>query len=161
MKSAMPPSRVAAFMATAPPTVAGTPTRHSMPPRLSAAASRMSADRLTPAPPAVANQEVVAPADDVERELLPPRERQREPDVLHVLRDDEDVRGASDAQGGVKAEGFLEPNLASDLSQHAYLLLDVVPGSGPRRLSSSPPSCPTSPAPRVSTRSPALVDSHR
>src|SRR4029453_9776462 len=50
MKSAMPPSAVPAFIATAPPTVAGTPTRHSMPPRLSAAASRMRADRLTPAP---------------------------------------------------------------------------------------------------------------
>src|SRR5215470_5451728 len=50
MKSAIPPSAVPAFMATAPPTVAGTPTRHSMPPRLSAAASRIRADRLTPAP---------------------------------------------------------------------------------------------------------------
>src|SRR6266566_2719244 len=50
MKSAMPPSGVPAFIATAPPTVAGTPTRHSMPPRLSAAASRIRAERLTPAP---------------------------------------------------------------------------------------------------------------
>src|ERR1700730_2022764 len=50
MKSAMPPSGVPAFIATAPPTVAGTPTRHSMPPRFSAAASRIRAERLTPAP---------------------------------------------------------------------------------------------------------------
>src|SRR2546427_383739 len=37
-------------MARAPPIVAGIPTRHSMPPRLMAAASRIRAERLTPAP---------------------------------------------------------------------------------------------------------------
>src|SRR5437764_2008664 len=49
-KSPMLPSAVPAFIASAPPTVAGMPTSASMPPRLSAAASRMSEDRLTPAP---------------------------------------------------------------------------------------------------------------
>src|SRR5437870_11730491 len=37
-------------MARAPPIVAGIPTRHSMPPRLRAAASRISAESDTPAP---------------------------------------------------------------------------------------------------------------
>src|SRR4029450_13510215 len=116
MKSAMPPSAVPAFIATAPPTVAGTPTRHSMPPRLSAAASRMRADRLTPAPGTASSPWKPARPSDT-----PLRERQREPDVFHVLRDDEDVRGSSDAQGGVEAEGLLESDLASDLSQHVVI----------------------------------------
>src|ERR1700687_1202858 len=141
MKSAMPPSGVPAFIATAPPTVAGTPTRHSMPPRFSAAASRIGAERLPPAPPplavklgaaeaalelehpaadaAVADQQVVAAADDVDRELLALRERQRAADVCHVLGDDEDVRRTSDAQGGMETERLLESDLAPDLSQHA------------------------------------------
>src|SRR2546425_4957257 len=46
----MQPSGVPAFIASAPPIVAGIPTRHSRPPRLSAAPSRMSAERLAPAP---------------------------------------------------------------------------------------------------------------
>src|SRR6266850_1555717 len=49
-KSPIQPSAVPAFIARAPPIVAGIPTRHSMPPRLMAAASRIRAERLTPAP---------------------------------------------------------------------------------------------------------------
>src|SRR6266850_5044742 len=49
-KSPIHPSAVPAFIARAPPIVAGMPTRHSMPPRLRAAASRISAESDTPAP---------------------------------------------------------------------------------------------------------------
>src|SRR5213593_1884307 len=49
-KSPIQPSAVPAFIARAPPIVAGIPTRHSMPPRLRAAASRISAESDTPAP---------------------------------------------------------------------------------------------------------------
>src|SRR5215467_9193753 len=49
-KSPIHPSAVPAFMARAPPIVAGMPTRHSIPPRFRAAASRISADSDTPAP---------------------------------------------------------------------------------------------------------------
>src|SRR5215831_6286654 len=49
-KSPIQPSAVPAFIARAPPIVAGMPTRHSMPPRFSAAASRISAESDTPAP---------------------------------------------------------------------------------------------------------------
>src|SRR5262245_39503697 len=68
---------------------------------------------------AVTDEEVVASAEDLDRQLLPLRKREREPDVLDVLRDDEDVGRPSDAKGGVEAEGFLEPDFASDLSEHA------------------------------------------
>src|SRR5499427_9471639 len=49
-KSPIHPSAVPAFMARAPPIVAGMPTRHSIPPRFRAAASRISAESDTPAP---------------------------------------------------------------------------------------------------------------
>src|SRR5213593_4082 len=68
------------------------------------------------ADPAVAHEEIVAAADDGHRQLLAIGEHQRVADVLDVLGDDEDVRGAADAQRGVEAERFLEPHLPSDLS---------------------------------------------
>src|SRR5574342_1057028 len=46
----MAPSWVPAFMASAPPTVAGIPTRHSIPPRPIAAASRIIVDSPAPQP---------------------------------------------------------------------------------------------------------------
>ena len=49
-KSQIAPSCVPAFMARAPPTVAGMPTRHSIPPRPMAAASRIIVDRPAPQP---------------------------------------------------------------------------------------------------------------
>ena len=65
---------------------------------------------------AVADEEVIAAPDDLDRQLLALGIRQRQADVLHVLRHDEDVGGSPDPQGGVEAEGFLEPDLALDLS---------------------------------------------
>src|SRR5215470_8751916 len=49
-KSQMAPSWVPAFVARAPPTVDGMPTRHSMPPRPMAAASRIIVERPAPQP---------------------------------------------------------------------------------------------------------------
>src|SRR5438309_721586 len=67
---------------------------------------------------AVADEEVVAAAHDLDGQLLALGEPQRQPDVLDVLGDHEDVRGPPDAQGGMEAEGFLEPYLAPNLSEH-------------------------------------------
>src|SRR6266403_1961966 len=65
---------------------------------------------------AVAYHEVVAAADDGHRQLLALGEHQRMPDVLDVLRNDEDVGGAADAQRGVEAQRFFEPHFPPDLS---------------------------------------------
>src|SRR5436190_3570581 len=65
---------------------------------------------------AVAHHEVVAAADDGHRQLLALGEHQRMPDVLDVLRDDEDVGGTADAQRGVEAQRFFEPHFPPDLS---------------------------------------------
>src|SRR6266850_2077945 len=65
---------------------------------------------------AVAYHEVVAAADDGHRQLLALGEHQRMPDVLDVLRNDEDVGGAADAQRGVEAQRLFEPHFPPDLS---------------------------------------------
>src|SRR5262245_46427899 len=49
-KSQIAPSWVPAFMASAPPSVAGIPTRHSIPPSPIAAASRIIVERVAPQP---------------------------------------------------------------------------------------------------------------
>src|SRR6266852_5948875 len=67
---------------------------------------------------AVADQEVIAAAHDLDGQLLALGEAQGQPDVLDVLGNDEDVRRPPDAQGGMEAEGFLEPHLAPNLSEH-------------------------------------------
>ena len=54
-KSKIEPSRVPAFMASAPPMVAGMPARHSSPPMSRAAASRMSPESDMPAPTATSS----------------------------------------------------------------------------------------------------------
>src|SRR4029077_9257702 len=87
---------------------------------------------------AVADQQVVAAADDVDRELLPLGERQRAADVFHVLRDDEDVRGTPNTQGGVEAERLLESDLAPALSQHALSPLGWALGVAPEPLEQFP-----------------------
>src|SRR5712692_3024117 len=66
---------------------------------------------------AVADQEVIAAAHDLDGQLLALGEAQGQPDVLDVLGNDEDVRRPPDAQGGMEAEGFLEPHLAPNLSE--------------------------------------------
>src|SRR5689334_15773262 len=65
---------------------------------------------------AVADEQVVAATDDGDRQLLAIGEHQRVADVLDVLRDDENVRGAADTQRGVEAQRFFEPHFAPDLS---------------------------------------------
>jgi len=49
-------------------------------------------------------------------QLLALREHEGVTDVVGVLRHDEDVGGAADAERGVEAQGLLEPDFPPDLS---------------------------------------------
>jgi hypothetical protein len=69
-----------------------------------------------PAHATVANEQVVATAQHGDGQLLALREEQRVADVVHVLRDDEDVREPADAQRGMEAQRLLEPHFPSDLT---------------------------------------------
>ena len=106
--------------------VAGMPTSASMPPRFSAAASRIAVELRAAetafelehdaADAAVGDEQVVATADDGDGQLLAFREQQRVADVVDVLRHDENVRGSADAQRRVEAEHLLEADFTPDLS---------------------------------------------
>ena len=76
----------------------------------------------------VADEQVVPAPDHLDPELLLIREGQGQADVFHVLRHDEEVGGAADAQGRVEAQGFLETHLAMDLSEHALSPLGPAAG---------------------------------
>ena len=65
---------------------------------------------------AIGDEQVVPPADDRDRQLVPLREHQRVADIVDVLRDDEDVRGAADAERRVEAQHLLEAHFTPDLS---------------------------------------------
>src|SRR5438874_4578421 len=65
---------------------------------------------------AVLHEQVVAAADHRHGQLLAVGEEQGVSDVVHVLRDHEDVGGAADAQRGMEAQGLLEPDFPPDLS---------------------------------------------
>src|SRR5437899_2332880 len=64
----------------------------------------------------VLDQHVVTAADHRDRQLLALGEHERVADVVHILRHDEDVGAAADAERGVEAQGLLEPHFPPDLS---------------------------------------------
>ena len=63
---------------------------------------------------AIGNEQVVAAADDDEREVFLLGERQGIAEIVEVLRHDEKLRGTADPQRGVEAEGFSEPDRTGD-----------------------------------------------
>jgi len=65
---------------------------------------------------AVADQQVVAAAEDGDGQLLALGEEQSVADVVDVLRDDEDVREAAHAQRRMEAERLLEPHFSPNLT---------------------------------------------
>ena len=65
---------------------------------------------------AVFDEHVVAAPDDRDGQLLALGEHQGVTNVVDVLRHDEDVGGAADAERGVEAQGLFEPDFPPDLS---------------------------------------------
>ena len=94
------------------------------------------------AQPAIRDEQVVAAADDDDGKLLAVREAQGVPDVVEILRDDEDVGGAAKAQRRVKRQELLESHLSPDFTQHVSL-----PCDRPRR-AGAPDPVPAGPRPR-------------
>ena len=74
---------------------------------------------------AIQDEDLVATAQDDDRELLTIGERQRVADVVEVLGYDEDVSGSPGPQRCVEAEGLLEPYGPSDFTKH-----DLPPSTG-------------------------------
>ena len=168
----MPPSSVPAFIATAPPMVAGMPTRHSSPPRFSAAASRMRADRLTPAPatasspwnsarprqPSSFSTTPRMPRSRTRRLLPPPTTSTGRPSLsakASARRMSSTSCGTMKKSAGPpmrkdvwKLRGSLKRTSPRISPSMRYLLSRPSPGA-PRPASTSAPSAPTSPAPRV------------
>src|SRR5690606_21389742 len=76
--------------------------------------------------------------------------------VFRILRPKQGVSAPADAQAGPVGEGNVPGDLAAEVT------LDLVAKAHlPSRARSSAPTWPTSPAPRVMTRSPSSIDDQR